>query len=520
MVCLAAIALACQKKNWDSHFEGTGNDDAIVSPLNLLEYLKTKPEYSSFVAKLEELDIAEQLTRDQDLSVWVVPNEQMELLASMELDESYVMQYHVNYLRFDYAKLKTGLRLQTLNGKYIQVQRADDEIRVGDSHVVNGNQLCRNGVVHEINALMRPEQSIYDYLESLGDDHSIIRDSVFALNDTIFDAENSIPIGVDPTGNTLYDSVFVINNPIFEVADIRSEFSQVSMFIPSNAVIEQCFDDLGRLYNQFGKEFTPEDSLVAYNWIRDAVVYDHVVTDYGQERDLVSAMGQLWRTDIQEVDPNYTRMSNGRIYEVTKLKIPNNVHIRMIKQLFHYWEYVPDAEKEALFTLNNVTDIVPTNRDKANFPSLGLEYIYRTLLIRGGLVEGAPASIEFTPILLETNPDGSTGYRVVEVPPGEYNLYLGFRSKGHPFINVYVDGELIGNQLNVEPSTPWNYDRSTNTVSGTRHDGWGGLVGPVTIDGDQVRSFKIKIEFAGLSSGSTEALEPYHWALVPTQENY
>lgn len=520
VACLAVAASACRQKVWDDHFNSTGDGDAIVSPLNLLDYLKSVPEYSRFVEKLEELEIAAQLTRDQNLSVWVVPNAVMDQLAGMGLDERYVMNYHLNLLTFDYTKLKSGLRIQTLSGKYIQVERVSDEIMVGDSRITKGNQLCRNGVVHEIDALMRPDESIYDYLEALGTEYSIIRDSVLALNDTIFDVANSVPIGVDPTGNTLYDSVFVITNPIFNAANIRSEFSQVTMFLPSNAVIQQCFEDLGTLYDQFGKDFLREDSLKAYQWIREAVFYNRVIEDYGSERDLVSAFGRLWRTDVQQVNADFRRMSNGRVYEVTHLKIPNNVHIAMIKQLFHYYEFVPEADRPALFTLNNVTDIVPTNRDHVTFPTLGIELTYRTLVVRGALIPGQPASIDFTPIMLENNPDGSVGYRVVEVPPGEYNLYMGFRSSAHPFVNIYVDGRQIANRLNVEPSTPWNYDRNTNTVSGTRYNGWGGLVGPVTIDGDGVRSFRIKVEFAGLSTGSAETLEPYHWALVPTQNNY
>src|SRR5690606_24504931 len=141
---------------------------------------------------------------------------------------------------------------------YLSVRKEGEVVRVGDAQVVKGNQLCKNGVVHEINQLLTPDQSLYEYLDNLGDDYSIIRDTLLAMNDTIFDPINSIPIGVDPTGNTLYDSVYVITNPIFEKADIRSEFSEITMFLPRNQVIENCFNDLGLLYDQFGKEFLKE----------------------------------------------------------------------------------------------------------------------------------------------------------------------------------------------------------------------------------------------------------------------
>jgi hypothetical protein len=464
------------------------------------------------------LGLDKELERDHTLTVWVVPNEQMAALADLGFEEEYIMKYHINSLVFDKTKLKTGLRLMTFNNKYLTVEVVGDQIRVGDATIVKGNQLCKNGVVHEIDQLLKPDVSIYDYLEKLGDSHSIIRDTILAMNDTIFDIANSIPVGVDSKGNTVYDSVFSITNPIFSKANIMSEFDQVTMFLPSNEVVEECFDNLGELYSQFGKSFLREDTLIAFTWIKEAIFYNTLIENYGSE-DLTSAFNRLWKPDVQLVDPDYMRMSNGRIYNVTKLKIPNNVHIKMIKQLFHYYEYVPEALKPDLFTLNNVTSIVPVDGDGKQFPAIGVDDVYRLLVIKGALIPDKPASIDFTPVMLERTADGTTVHKVVEVPPGEYNLYMGVRSKNHPYLNIYVDGKLIAERLNVEPSNPWNYDRNTNT-SPSKYNGWGGLVGAVEIDGDAVRTFRIKVEFAGLGKGTAEQIELYHWALIPTANNY
>lgn len=514
-VCLMTILAGCSK-NWDTHY---GEEEGTVSPLNLLDYLKSQPQYSAFVAKLEEYDLAEELKRDQNLTIWAVSNEKMSTLEALGEDTKFILRYHINSLMYDNTKLKSGLRVMTFNGKYLSIDKEGEVIRVGDASVVKGNQICQNGVVHEIDELLTPDLSIYEYIESLGNDYSIIRDTLLAMNDTIFDLENSIPIGVDPTGNTLYDSVYVITNPIFERVNIRSEFSNVTMFLPSNQVVEKCFEDLGTLYDQFGKDFLYTDSLKAYTWIKEAIFYNSVL-DNVTEADITSAFGRLWKPSVQKVDADFKRMSNGRIYEVTHLKIPNNVHIDMIKQLFHYWEFVPDDEKDLLFTLNNIKSIGLKDDATVTFPTIGVEITYRVLRFDGDLDDGKPASIDFTPIMLESNPDGSTSYKVVEVPPGEYNLYMGFLAKNHPFVNIYVDDKPVALNLNVEPSTPWNFDRATNTVPGTKYNGWGGLVGPVMIEGDAVRSFKIRVEFAGLGKGTVERLDPYHWALVPTENNY
>ncbi|GGH06087.1 fasciclin domain-containing protein [Sphingobacterium alkalisoli] len=508
----------CQK-GWEDHY-GTKETDEIVSPLNLLEYLKSQPQYSAFLAKLEEYGIDKELERDQTLTVWVVTNDKMAQLTEMDFDEDYVLKYHINSLVFDKTKLKSGLRLMTFNGKYLSVDISENGVHVGDGTITKGNQLCKNGVVHEIDQLLKPDISIYDYLEGLGDSHSTIRDTILAMNDTLFDMENSIPVGVDRTGRTLYDSVFIISNPIFERANIMSEFDKLTMFLPSNEVLEECFDNLGQLYGQFGKPFLPADTVIAYKWIKEAIFYNTLIDNYGSG-DITSAFNQLWKPTVQEVDPDYMRMSNGRIYNITKMKIPNNVHIKMIKQLFHYYEYVPDALKDDLFTVSNYSTIVPTDRDCMCFPAIGVEGIYRTLVLRGegDVNDGSPVSIDFTPLMLERASDGSIGYKIVEVPPGEYNLYMGFRHISHPYVNIYVDGKQIASKLNVEPSNPWHYDRSTNT-SPAKYNGWGGLVGTVMIDGDEVRTFKIKVEFAGLGKGTAETVELYHWALIPTANNY
>ncbi len=511
------VALTGCQKNWDTHY---GEEEELeTSNLNLLDYLKSQPQYSEFVAKLEEYGLAEELSRDQALTVWAVSNDKMAALGSLGADTKAILSYHINSLRFDNTKLKEDLRVMTFNGKYLSVRKEGEAVRVGDAQVVKGNQLCKNGVVHEISQLLTPDQSIYEYLDNLGDDYSIIRDTLLAMNDTVFDPINSIPIGVDPTGNTLYDSVYVITNPIFEQADIRSEFSETTMFLPSNQVIENCFDDLGLLYDQFGKEFLKEDSLVAFSWIKDAIFYKSLLDDVSGE-DLTSVFGKLWKPSVQKVDPAFKRMSNGRIYEISKLKIPNNVHISMIKQLFHYWEFVPDDEKDLLFALNNVKSIGPANDVTVTFPTIDVEITYRSLRIEGDLEDNKSTSIDYTPIMLERNADGSTDYKVVEVPPGEYNLYMGFRATNHPFVNIYIDDKPVALNLNVEPATPWHFDRNTNTVPGTKYNGWGGLVGPVMLEGDEVRSFKIKVEFAGLGKGNVERLDLYHWALIPTENNY
>ena len=51
---------------------------------------------------------------------------------------------------------------------------------------------------------------MFDYIKNLPDEYSIFRDSVMKNNEMRFDKVNSIPTGVDITGNTVYDSSMCI----------------------------------------------------------------------------------------------------------------------------------------------------------------------------------------------------------------------------------------------------------------------------------------------------------------------
>ncbi|HEY4784853.1 MAG TPA: fasciclin domain-containing protein, partial [Bacteroidales bacterium] len=266
IIGLLVLLFASCKDKWDDHYSlNSMGNDSIVSNLNLLDYLRTQPQYSKFVDALEKTGVAQELSRDQYLTVWAVDNDAMSQLESIGMVDTFVMQYHVNYLKFTYDKLKDGMRLKALNNKYIPVKLDNSGIiTMANVEIKKPNQICKNGVVNELSQLMVPLISIYDYVRSLGGDYSMIRDSILSLNDTLFDKANSVPVGVDKYGNTVYDSAFYIKNPIMDTVDIRSEFIQSTMFLPSNAIILNCIGDMKSQYEKIGRVFAKSDTTLAF----------------------------------------------------------------------------------------------------------------------------------------------------------------------------------------------------------------------------------------------------------------
>ncbi|MFC0878266.1 fasciclin domain-containing protein [Saccharicrinis sp. FJH2] len=524
---LAILLLGACQDNWKEHYD-EGN--STISSQSVLEYLKSNHDYDKFVAALEATGVAEELERDQNLTVWAVNNEAMDQLADLEkmFTDTFIMQYQINNLTFGYSKLYDGLRLRSLNGKYISVSLGSDDAYVADAKVLKTDQFCKNGVVHEINHLMEPVIGIYDYLLALGDNYSTIVDTIFNSNDTVFDVENSVPIGVDITGNTIYDSVFVIENPLLAQADFKSEFSQLTMFLPDNNVIDECLENYKNQLLSIGKPCTLKDTILAFNWIKGALFYDGIMRNIDPNTDLVSAVSMpepdgrniVWRTSVQQLDMNPKMMSNGIIYNVTKMKIPNNIFITRIKSLVQYIQYVPEEEKPNFIQYFNETSHTIVQGDSYDFTKYGYPkgyYFYLKAL--GDINDSLPLAVEFSPLKIETLPDNTTLASEMLIPAGEYKFYFGFRSKNHAYVNFYFNGELVGEEVKVNQSSPWNYDRVTETVV-SKYDGLGGLVNIVNVAGEGLQHVKIKVEFSRLGGGSTEELQLYHWALKPTENNY
>lgn len=532
LIATIAILFSSCNTKWDDYFSGSSNTEENMN-MTIAEYLNTHAEYSKFNEMLTKTGLNAELTKDQQMTVWVANNTAMDA-SGIQATDTLRMQYHINHLPFLQTDLKNGLRIRSLNGIYFQITERNDSLFANASQVVKSIRL-KDGVIHELSSLMKSRVNIYEYMKNLGSDYSMIRDSIFKYNVEKFDKANSTPIGVDKTGNTVYDSVFYVYNPLFATVQFNSEFEQFTVLLPSNEVISNCFQTLQSTYANMGKTVAKSDSTLAWSWIKQAMFYKGELKSFSAT-DINSAFGKIWRTTVQKIDmANPEPMSNGLIYKIIKLKIPNNVIISRIKSLVEYWRY-QDADKlypstEDLYTFKGLSAAPSVfTADATPKPAVLPNYI--VLQVPGNADSNDEFSVEFPPLEKYFNTEkGDYSVRVMQVPTGEYNLYMGFRSSAHPYVNIYFNGNQVGTELQASLSSPWNYDRVTETekdlnpTNGTaKWDGLGGLVGVVKVtkeDGtDGMASFKIKVKFSRIESSGKKTLMLYHWALKPTANNY
>lgn len=599
ILLLAVCGLWACNDNWDDYYNGsstTGSVDTATTVLDcsIIEFFQTHSEYAEFYKLLQSVGAMSSLEADQELTIWAVDNDAVAAAradgssdVALELDTTRML-YHVNYLSFNRNQIKNGARLKTLNGIYIQMTvNEQGEIFANDSKVVKSYRL-NNGVVHILDNLMLARLNLYAYIEQLSDDYSFYRDSII-LKESIeqFSPEMSTPIGVDMTGNTLYDSVFVIYNPLFDTVQINSEFQQYTCFVPSNAVIEDCYRKMNETCQSIGRALAdpavyPEypylgakEISLANEWIKRATIFNGTLsaTDASAD-DLYSAYNKQWKnTDrngnpVQVIDAeNPMELSNGRAYMVQDLKIPNNVIITRLKQFLFHYDKISSADTLALYFCvkgelsckTAIMDEVPSlviqaGPDSYAWSEFQYSYFpenedgnpcYTVLDIQKDEADEGEFSLAFTPI----TPTGLASVTEYKIPAGEYSLHLGFRASATGTGNVYfatcdTEGvglhldpndtnadkdaalkepgyQLVNSNINFSLATPWNYDRRGGggmdqySSGNARWNENGGLVGTVEVTGEGMQSVRIKIM---ITNGTR--MQPFHWCLVPTENNY
>ena len=385
---------------------------------------------------------------------------------------------HVNYLSFNRNQFQDGASLKTLNGIYIQIAIDEQgEIYANDAKVLKTYRM-NNGVVHVIDHMMSARMNLYAYIEQLSDEYSMYRDSII-LKASVkqFSPESSTPIGVDMTGNTIYDSVFVIYNPLFDTVRINSEFQQFTCFVPSDEVIRDCYRKMNETCQAIGRQLAENPPYSEYpylgsaelslanEWIKRATIYNGTLSaEAATQPDIYSAYNKQWKnTDqdgnaVQVIDTeNPVELSNGRVYMIQDLKIPNNVIITRLKQFLYHYGKIASADTTNLYFCirGEVPDgLGPSRQDE--IPSLVVQAgydspawaehgpyshfeendegnpCYVVLHISKDEESTDPFTLSFTPL----NPTGMSSVQQYLIPAGEYNLHLGNQASGSGLGNV------------------------------------------------------------------------------------
>jgi len=368
-VLLFGFLFSSCSDEWDKHYsqkeQEVDTENLIVLDDYLLQFMRSEPDYSAQYELMEQTGVIQTMeNREQVFTLLTVPNGIFD--PTIDQDQVYVAQSFLTDLMFSPSNISDGQRILMWNGKYLEITI--------DQHggiSFNGTRVTKiiklnDSYIYELEEMVFSPRSLIEVIENLSDEYSMFRDSVLVRNVKTFDKENSLPIGVDPTGNTVYDTVWITTNPYFAEAshktNIFSEGINVTMLIPSNELVQASWDraeaELAAWNITDHHEALPDSVLK--QWFFRAAFFPTKLTreDFVEDQDLKSIFGEQWRTSVQKVNHDQPiEMSNGVAYYVTELKTPKNVMIWRLKDYFrHYMRLSAEQKEQYAWYCDNLTD--------------------------------------------------------------------------------------------------------------------------------------------------------------------
>lgn len=465
VLAMSVFITSC-KDEWDNHYSQEQGEASSVSELGLYDFLKNQPEYSQFIQLMDETGVGKELAKNQVLTAWVVSNEHMPADYNGYTPEEKIRlaKQHINYMALYSPKLQAGKTIKSMAGKNLSFTQQGEGLALDGQAIVKPNQLCANGVAHEIDGLMIPRDNIYERIVKAGDEYSIFRDSILVKSDTVFDEKNSFPLGVDEFGNTVYDSVFVISNPYFNKGDFRYENGSYTLFMPSNEQLQGALNDIINLYDG---DVTVEEKTLFFDWIMTSALYKGNIT-YAPGQTYESLWNKVWMTDKQLVEPTPYVASNGLVYTVTHLHIPRNLLLQDITfELTDCWNKLSTDDRNKYFVMENVTTYKDWLWNKLNFFTCS----------HTPWNDDKVMTLE----VMVMDKDRFGKPKPARLFTGSYRMEQSYRSYALEPLDIYANGELVAEQM--EP----------DKVSDANNHAYGYVCDVVVPASQPVTNMKIKI---------------------------
>ena len=375
MMLLGAIATTSCSDEWDNHYSQKqaviNNAEMEIVDEPAISYLQTQSDYSTMVQRFKDAGVFDEMqSKDLLYTIFVVNNEQAAQAQSKADnatdDQVFVTKGHITTASLSPNSIREGQRLLMWNEKYVDIQTDSvngvPELTFAGSHVKKVVKVS-NGYIYELDKMISTPKSLLEVIEGLGDDYSIFKEAVLSRNVKVFDKANSLPIGVDASGNTIYDSVFVVSNPYFanKGLNLSSENIKATMFIPSDEQINSALAE-GRAKIKAWHLQRPDTVLT--NWFFQAMFFnkeykpeDFTTLEQQNTVDIYSIFDKQWRFTVNTLDlDNPITMSNGTAYFIKSLKLPvYNVLIWRYKELFTYYKLMSPEQRDSFYVFDNVT---------------------------------------------------------------------------------------------------------------------------------------------------------------------
>ncbi|XMO85330.1 fasciclin domain-containing protein [Algibacter sp. AS12] len=385
-IVLILFAFSCKEEALEEHYEQL--DDRLET--SILETLSSDSDYSTFLQLIKQTGYEHLLSSSQAFTVWAPNNEALSMVSSTILNDDVALTALIgNHIsRFTYNSTisyneelqDNSVLVKMFNNKYVEFSNAGGQVTFGDVAVQDADILTTNGVLHKMSDVLTVSPNIWSYLNDNANDFPELITYFEQFNKISFDEENSVSLGQNSLGQTVYDSVFSITNTRFStIGDLSSEESRFTFLGLTDAAYTGVYDSFKDFY-----QFPVEDSVktntnrTIFNNLNFFPIVE--LEDLDGITTNRNTAGNNVIIDPASVTENFS-LSNGNLFVVNELNYdPKNVMYKPIRYEIENPErrtignlsefsVVQDFDETASGRFTNTVNLLanPDNNDSNNY---------------------------------------------------------------------------------------------------------------------------------------------------------
>ena len=311
------LTSACTKE-WDDHYDEGSFD---LPNKTVTEYIKEQPDLSTFSNMLEMSGYDDILNASQSYTVWAPKND---ALIGLDITDTELVkktvQNHITRSRVTTSGIDNSY-IRMLNNKYVSFSKEQSGYTFGDNNVALANQPAKNGLIHVIDGYAPYVYNLWEYLGKTNGLDSL-REYIYGQSKKVFDAANSTEIGANENGQVIYDSVFVIWNPVLDrLGSIDVEDSTYTAIMPDNNAWNEAYSRIEGYYNfptDAGSTARQTD-LTRFTVIQD-MLYRGRISEPAKLDSVTSTYGNVFHNPAEIFKGlDYEALSNGLVYVTDKM---------------------------------------------------------------------------------------------------------------------------------------------------------------------------------------------------------
>jgi len=315
------LAAACTKE-WDDHYDEGSFD---LPDKTVTEYIKGQPDLSTFSNMLEISGYDDILNASQSFTVWAPKND---ALIGLDISNTELVtktvKNHITRSRITTSGIDNSY-IRMLNSKYVSFAKDQSGYTFGENNLTEANQPAKNGLIHIIDGYAPYVYNLWEYMGATEGLDSL-REYIYGQSIKVFDAENSTEIGSNEDGQVIYDSVFVIWNPVLDkLGAIDVEDSIYTAIMPDNNAWNEAYSRILGYYNfpnDAGSTVRQRD-LTRFTVIQD-MLYRGRISEPEKLDSLTSTYGNVFYNPGEMFKGlDYESLSNGFAYVTDKMPFPD-----------------------------------------------------------------------------------------------------------------------------------------------------------------------------------------------------